>query len=138
MSRAPAHIARAHDVFASYQRRQFHDRQWYCRRYPRIVVAQGAHYYWNAGYWYPAWGYDPDFQAYPYDAPIYSYANLPPDEIVITVQEQLEDEGFYNGEIDGRLDDQTRAAISGFQRAHGLELTSSVDEPTVEALGLGI
>jgi hypothetical protein len=36
-------------------------------------------YYWNAGYWFPAWGYAPSV-SYVYDGPIYGYNGLSPDQ----------------------------------------------------------
>ena len=67
------------------------------------LAAGGGYYYWDAGYWYPAWGYDPAFSVYVYDGPIYSYANLPPDQVIVNVQTELQDQGYYIGEIDGQL-----------------------------------
>src|SRR5206468_1080836 len=58
---------------------EWHDQGWWTQRYNRIVVIGGGAYYWNAGYWYPAWGYDQANSYYPYDGPIYSSTNnLPP------------------------------------------------------------
>src|SRR5262249_53414668 len=38
--------------------RVWHDRSWWVANYPNIVFVLGGWWYWNAGYWYPAWGYD--------------------------------------------------------------------------------
>ncbi len=100
------------------------------------MVVGGGYYYWDAGYWYPAWGYDPAFSFYVYDGPIYSYENLPPDQVTMNVQTQLQDEGYYTGEVDGQVGPKTRDAIGVYQADHNLEVTSAIDEPTVEALGL--
>ena len=96
----------------------------------------GGYYYWNAGYWYPAWGYDPALSFYVYDGPIYSYDNLPPDQVTMNVQAALQDQGYYTGEIDGLVGPKTREAIGTYQTDHNLEVTSAIDEPTVESLGL--
>ncbi len=46
------------------------------------------------------------------------------------------DQGYYAGEIDGQLGQQTRDALAAYQRDHNLELTAAIDEATVQALGL--
>jgi hypothetical protein len=123
------------EVFHNYHAVR-HDRYWYNNHYDRVVVMGGGYYYWNAGYWYPAWGYDPAVSFYVYDGPIYSYDNLPPDQVTMNVQAELQDEGYYTGEIDGQVGPKTRGAIGTYQADHNLEVTSAIDEPTVEALGL--
>jgi localization factor PodJL len=70
------------------------------------------------------------------DCPVYAYANLPPDQVVVNVQESLQDQGYYAGTIDGQLGQQTRDALGQYQKEHDLEITSAIDEPTVQALGL--
>ena len=52
------------------------------------------------------------------------------------VQSALQEQGYYQGEIDGILGPQTRAALAEFQSAQGLEPTGTVDEPTLETLGM--
>ncbi len=121
-------------AFRNYDR-QWHHRNWWRRHHSRIVFVFGGAYYWNAGYWYPAWGYDPGY-SYVYDGPIYGYNNLPPDQVVINVQAQLQADGYYDGEIDGLLGPLTRQAIADYQADHGLAVTSAVDEPTLATLGL--
>ncbi len=121
-------------AFRNYHR-EWHDRGWWVNHYPRITFVFGAPYYWNAGYWYPAWGYYPGY-SYPYDGPIYGYNDLTPDQVVVNVQQQLQRDGYYAGPVDGILGPMTRQAIAAFQADHGLAITSSVDEPTLESLGL--
>ena len=125
---------RQYTAFRNY-RREWHDRGWWSSHHSRIVFVFGGPYYWNAGYWYPAWGYYPGY-SYPYDGPIYGYNNLPPDQVVVNVQSQLQREGYYDGPIDGVLGPMTREAIAAFQDDHGLAVTSAVDEPTLATLGL--
>jgi hypothetical protein len=96
----------------------------------------GGYWYWDGGYWFPAWGYDPVYVGYVYDGPIFAYANLPPDEIVVNIQEALQDQGYYTGEVDGQLGTQTRDALAAYQRDHDLEVSAAIDEPTVQSLGL--
>jgi hypothetical protein len=116
-------------------RHDWHDGDWYRRRFRVIVIVVGSYYYWDAGYWYPAYGYDPT-NYYPSDDPIYAYGNLLPDQVIANVQRQLQLGGYYTGAITGSLDSTTRAAIANYQRDNGLPVTGTVDQSTVESLGL--
>lgn len=113
----------------------WHDRVWWRSHYNRIVFVYGGWYYWNSGWWYPAWGYAPD-SYYAYDGPIYGYNSLPPDQVVANVQAALQAQGYYQGEVDGLLGPLTREAIAGYQSDHGLYTTSAIDQPTLESLGM--
>jgi hypothetical protein len=116
-------------------RHQRHDRDWWKRHFRTIVFVLGGFYYWDDGYWYPALGYDPNY-SYDDDGPIYAYGNLLPDQVIANVQAQLRQGGYYLGPITGSLDPSTRAAIANYQRDRGLVVTATIDEPTVESLGL--
>ena len=113
-----------------------HDREWWHNHCDRIILISGGYYYLNAGYWYPAWGYDTNYSNYAYDGPIYAPQGLPPDEVVAQVQDVLQQEGYYFGDVDGELGPLTRQAIAAWQRDHGLAITTVVDEPTLQSLGL--
>ena len=113
----------------------WHDRVWWRSHYNRVVFVYGGWYYWNAGWWYPAWGYAPN-SYYAYDGPIYAYNSLPPDQVVANVQAALQAQGYYQGEVDGLLGPLTREAIAGYQRDHGLYTTAAIDEPTLNSLGM--
>jgi hypothetical protein len=115
---------------------QRHDRNWWGSRYNRIGLFGGGYYYWDNGYWYPAWGYDPGYEFYAYDGPIYGYDGLPPDQVIANVQTALQREGYYHGMVDGMLGPLTRAALADYQRDHGLYVTSAIDQPTLETLGM--
>jgi Putative peptidoglycan binding domain len=121
-------------AFRNYHR-QSHDRGWWRSHYDRIIFVSGGWYYWNSGYWYPAWGYASGAY-YPYDGPIYGYNDLTPDQVVVNVQAQLQRDGYYSGPIDGVLGPMTRQGIAAFQADHGLAVTSAVDRPTLSSLGL--
>jgi hypothetical protein len=122
-------------AFHNYNR-TWHDRGWWRGHHSNIVFVLGGWWYWNTGYWYPAWGYDP-YAWYPYDGPIYTgYANLTPDQVVVNVQVALRDQGYYAGAVDGAMGPQTRAALAAFQSDNGLAVTSAVDEPTLQTLGV--
>ena len=116
-------------------RHDWHDSNWYRRHCPVIVIVVGSYYYWDAGYWYPAYGYNPT-NYYPSDDPIYAYGNLLPDQVIANVQRQLQLVGYYTGAITGSLDSTTRAALANYQRDNGLLVTGTVDQSTVESLGL--
>jgi len=114
---------------------QWHDRGWWRSHFDRIVLVNGGWYYWDAGYWFPAWGYAP-YAYYPYDGPIYAYNGLAPDQVIADVQAQLQRDGYYDGPIDGILGPMTQDAIAAFQANNGLEVTSTIDEPTLSTLGI--
>jgi hypothetical protein len=122
-------------AFQNY-RDQRHNQGWWNNHYNRIVLISGGWYFWNAGYWYPAWGYDSAFAYYPYDGPIYAYNNLPPDQVIANVQSTLQAQGYYQGAVDGMLGPVTRAALANYQRDHSLYRTEAIDEPTLESLGM--
>jgi len=118
---------------------QWHDHGWWQANYAaNLLLIAGGWYYWNSGYWYPAWGYDSAYSYYPYDGPIYTGAHRRPfDEVVADVQASLQEQGYYQGEVDGLMGPQTRQALADFQRDHGLITTAALDEPTLSSLGLG-
>jgi hypothetical protein len=125
--------------FAEASRRhnhEWHDGNWWRNHYSNIVLVGAGYYFWDSGYWYPAWGYDPSYNAYPYDGPIYGFDGLNPDQVVADVQTELQREGYYTGAVNGVLDPLTQAAISYYQRDHNLAITSVVDAATVTSLGL--
>jgi hypothetical protein len=121
-------------VFRNYKS-EWHDRNWWRGHHSRVVFVFGGWYAWNGGYWYPAWGYDPN-SYYAYDGPIYGYNDLPPDQVIANVQAALQQQGYYHGEVDGLLGPLTRAAVADYQRDHGLYTTSTIDRPTLESLGM--
>ena len=115
--------------------RQRRDRSWWRSRYSRFARFGSGYYYWNSGYWYPAYGYDPYFSTYTYDAPIYAYNDQDPGEVISNVQEALQQQGYYRGELDGTFGPMTRQALIGYQRDNGLPVTGEIDQDTLSALG---
>ena len=104
-------------------------------------------------YWYPygyAYGYyGSPYYPYDYDAGVYegdgadyssqgayrssvSYA----DSTVAAVQEQLAQQGYYRGEIDGVFGAETRRAVVRYQSDRGLHVTGNLNADTLRALGL--
>ena len=128
-----------HDNYADAKRRYRHERHdcdWWKQHYIVIVLVGGGYYYRDLGYWYPAWGYDPNYERYDYDGPIYTYGNLLPDQVIINVQSALKALGYYAGNLSGSLGVDTRQALTAYQQDYGLDATGVVDEATVRSLGL--
>jgi hypothetical protein len=125
-----------YEAFRSYHP-EWHDQGWYRSHYRRVELIGGGWYYWNNGYWEPAWGYDSNAAYYPYDGPIYVGQNAePPDKVIADVQTELQDMGYYQGDVDGLLGPLTRQALRDYQADHGLEVTEAIDEPTLDSLQL--
>jgi hypothetical protein len=126
-----------YEVFRLYHPER-HDQGWYRSRYNRVELIGGGYYYWNNGYWYPAWGYDPSAEYYAYDAPIYVGQRAePPDRVIADVQGVLQQMGYYKGEVDGLLGPLTREALTAYQADQGLTTTAVIDQPTLDSLGMG-
>ena len=122
-------------VFRNYKS-EWHDQGWWRGHYGNnLTFVFGAPYYWNAGYWFPAWGYNPN-PYYAWDGPIYAYNRLPPDQVIANVQAALQQQGYYRGDVDGLIGPLTRGAIADYQRDHGLYTTSTIDQPTLQSLGM--
>lgn len=122
-------------VFKNYSC-EWHDHVWWHHHHSHIVFVFGGWYYWNSGYWFPAWGYAPD-SFYAYEGPIYSGSvERDPGDVVANVQSALQEQGYYVGEVDGVLGPLTRAALAQYQQAIDIEPTGAIDEPTLESLGL--
>jgi len=125
-----------YEVFRVY-RPAWHDSGWYRSNFAQVALIGGGYYYFNSGYWYPAWGYDPAAQYYAYDGPIYVGQRAePPDQVIADVQAELQEQGYYTGEVDGLLGPLTREALTAYQADHGLYTTAVIDEPTLDAMGL--
>jgi len=123
-------------AFRNYHR-AYHNRDWWHNHYSTVVLIGGGYWAFNSGYWYPAWGYNAGYSYYPYDGPIYTgAATLTPAQVTVAVQSQLARDGYYNGPIDGMLGPETRQAIADFQADNGLAVTASIDEPTLDELGV--
>src|SRR4051812_17913802 len=59
------------------QHHQRHDHAWWKNHFNTIVfVVNCGYYYWDAGYWFPALGYYPQYENFDYNGPIYTYGNL--------------------------------------------------------------
>jgi hypothetical protein len=104
-------------------------------------------------YWYPyGYGYGyygSAYYPYDYDAGVYegdsadyssqgAYRSSVPstDSTVAAVQEQLAQQGYYGGEIDGIFGAETRRAVVRYQSDQGLHVTGNLNADTLRALGL--
>lgn len=126
-----------YEVFRSY-RPEWHDQGWYHSHYPNVTLIAGGYYFFNNGYWYPAWGYNSSAQYYAYDGPIYVGQRAePPDKVIADVQAVLQEMGYYRGEVDGLLGPLTREALTAYQTDNGLTTTAAIDQPTLDSLGMG-
>lgn len=112
------------------------NRSWWRSRYNRFVLFGSGYYYWDNGFWFPAYGYDPYYSTYSYDEPIYGYGDLEPGQVVLNVQTELQRLGYYRYAVDGLMGPATRAALAAFQQDNGLAITSAIDGPTLSTLGL--
>ena len=125
-----------YEVFRSY-RPEWHDSGWYHSHYPNVTLIAGGYYFFNQGYWYPAWGYNASAQYYAYDGPIYvGQRAQPPDQVIAQTQDLLQQMGYYTGEVDGLLGPLTREALTAYQNDNGLAATAAIDQPTLDSLGL--
>ena len=125
-----------YEVFRSYHP-QWHDQGWYHSHYNRVELIGGGYYFFNNGYWFPAWGHRPSAQYYAYDGPIYAGQHAePPDKVIADVQGVLQQMGYYKGEVDGLLGPLTREALTAYQGEQGLAQTAAIDEPTLDSLGM--
>jgi hypothetical protein len=125
-----------YQVFRSYHP-EWHDQGWYHSHFNRVELIGGGYYYFNNGFWLPAWGYSPSEQYYAYDGPIYVGQHAePPDKVIADVQGVLQEMGYYKGEVDGLLGPLTREALAAYQADQGLTPTAAIDEPTLGALGM--
>lgn len=59
-------------------------------------------------------------------------------EQVGQAQRLLKQRGLYAGGETGKLDDQTRAAIRGFQEKVGMKATGTLNPKTLEKMGIGL
>lgn len=55
---------------------------------------------------------------------------------VRSVQQNLKDNGYYNGNVDGLMGPQTREAIRKYQKAESLPVTGRLDSQTAGKLGV--
>ena len=108
-----------------------HDHNWWKHHCVAFIFLDWGWWGWWDGWWYP----DPYYYAN-YGEPIYGYGGLSPEEVVATVQSALQQLGYFNYAIDGRMGPITRAAIGRYQADNRLPITYTVDPATLGSLGI--
>jgi len=68
--------------------------------------------------------------------PAVSYKLGSSGEAVREIQQRLKDWGYYNGVVDGKYGEATRAAVIWFQKKHGITADGIVGAQTAEKLGV--
>jgi Putative peptidoglycan binding domain len=63
--------------------------------------------------------------------------NGPTPDRITQIQSALSRGGYYKGDLTGKWDSNTVAAMQKFQSANGLDSTGKLDAPTLQKLGLG-
>lgn len=59
-------------------------------------------------------------------------------EQIMETQKKLKEGGMYAGEATGKLDDTTREAIKKYQEANGLKVTGTLNQTTLEKMGIAL
>jgi peptidoglycan hydrolase-like protein with peptidoglycan-binding domain len=59
-------------------------------------------------------------------------------EQIIEAQKLLRTGGMYSGEETGKLDDTTRESLRKYQEAKGLKATGTLNQPTLEKMGIAL
>jgi hypothetical protein len=109
---------------------------------------------WGGPWW---WGWDWDGGGYPGDYGYYPYYGDPQgyawqdnssqdngsqygaeywNNLAMSVQTKLADQGYYDGQIDGVIGSGTIEAVRKFQTDHGLPTTGKIDPKLLNALGI--
>lgn len=57
-------------------------------------------------------------------------------QTISKVQQALKDKGHYQGQVDGKWDSESRAALRDFQQSQNIEVSGQLDSQTLSALGV--
>lgn len=112
----------------------------------------GGHFEHRGGHYYGGYGGGggiyyggdigvPDYGGYYYGAApgyddSYDVSPAPVDSMTSQVQSLLQQQGYYQGAVDGEMGPATQAAISNYQSNHGLVVTGVIDAPLLRSLGI--
>jgi hypothetical protein len=129
--------------------------RWDDDRWDRYRVPHDIHRHWDHGHihvwnnhryhWYnnawvlidPGWVYDSGYGYGYYDSPgVVVSPGYDGGSLTARVQEELAEEGYDPGPIDGVIGPATRDAIVDFQRDTGLPVTGRIDTALIRELGL--
>ena len=91
----------------------------------------GHHYQWYDNGWFII---DPYPYGVGYNGPGYYSSGAP---VSVQVQAVLQQQGYYNGPIDGIVGPGTEAAIAAYQQANGLRVTGTITHGLLNDLGIG-
>ena len=140
-----AALGRQHHIFARQDGGRHRD---WDRRHAHFF--NGHWWCWDGGFWigldagfYP-WDFYPYYASdyYPYDyyadvEPVsQGYAAQQADPNVTAVQNDLAQQGYYSGPMDGIFGASTRTALTRYQIDHHLQVTGSLSADTLQSLGL--
>ena len=104
--------------------------------------------WWDGGY--PYYGYYPYYSDPPTNGSQYGAANGYQygaangsqygadywNNLAVSVQTKLADQGYYHGQVDGVIGSGTMEAVRRFQADHGLKVTGKIDPGLLDALGI--
>ena len=65
-----------------------------------------------------------------------AFSPMRADQAIESIQQKLKDQGFYYGEINGKKDADTTAAIRRYQIRNGLQITGEINAETQRSLGI--
>jgi hypothetical protein len=105
----------------------------------RIHEWNDHRYHWYNNAWViinPGFGYGYDNGYYGSPGVYYDSGYQGGGSLAAEVQHELARQGYNPGPADGVIGPQTRDAIAGYQRDHGLSVTGRIDTPLVRELGL--
>ena len=94
----------------------------------------GHHYRWYGNGWFII---DPFPLGYGYWGPNTGYYYGSGAPVSIQVQAALQQQGYYDGPVDGVVGPGTEAAIAAYQRDNGLRVTGTITHGLLYDLGLG-
>ena len=135
------HIAERHDAnwHRDWDRRHAHF------DHDRFFVFDDGFWFGLDPGFYP-WDYLPyyadDYYPYDYYADSQPYDNTDTNSVpaadptVEAIQEELAQQGYYNGPVDGIFGPTTRDAVAKYQTANQLNVTGSLSPDTMQSLGL--
>lgn len=125
--------------------RQWHNRygshnRWHRRYYPRSYYSGfypygfGYPYGYGYGYGYPYYGSSAHLYYYGTGRPAYQAQGS--GNLVVAVQQELAQAGYYRGAIDGVIGDGTRRAIRAYERANRLPVDGRIDDELLSRMGV--
>jgi len=72
-----------------------------------------------------------------FSAPVHTRKSMTVSKSVVRqAQDELKDEGYYKGTVDGMMGPQTRRALIAFQHMNNIPMTGRLDSKTVSTLGI--